>query len=279
MPNIAAVVLLFYPPEEVLQYIETYRKEVSHLYLVDNTDNSHASASLKDTVCTFPNVSLLQNAENIGVAKALNLALSHAEKDGFTWLLTMDQDSYFDQKEWSVYLEHFEKLDRDNVALVSPLHNPKFVNKMLKNPHVKQETVLSSGNLVKVQCALDVGGYDEKLFIDEVDHAFCFELLNKGYDIVQDQTVFLQHTLGTAFGKHGNIKLYAPFRLYYMLRNYLYIKKKYAVKFPLFFKKRGKYLVLFFMKQLLFSKDRVENIRMMKQGSRDYQNEIYGKKI
>lgn len=277
MPRIAAVVLLFHPSEEVLLNIESYRKEVDHLYIIDNTEISLSTTFIKEKVLSFSNTSLLHEGENYGIAKALNLALKHAKDDGYEWLLTMDQDSFFDKVELLNYLEHFNGYKYENAALIAPLHNPKFVNISLIYPYVKKEAVLSSGNLVNVKSALDAGAYDEALFIDDVDHAFCFELKRHNYVILQDQTIFLNHKLGRAFGKYGNIKLYPSIRLYYMLRNYLYLKDKYASEFSTFFQQRGRYLVKFFMKQLLFGKNRTRNIKMMTQGYLDHKNAIYGK--
>jgi len=278
MPKIAAVVLLFYPSEGVLSHIESYRKQVECLYVVDNTDKEDLSVSIKETLLALPNVSLIHQYENIGVAKALNLALHTAKKEGYDWLLTMDQDSWFNINELSNYLVHFSVCEKDvTMGLFSPLHNPKFVNRTLDTLCSKEETVLSSGNLVSVKAALEAGGYDEALFIDEVDHAFCFALKQQGYAVYVDHSVYMNHMLGTAFGRYGNIKLYPSERLYYMLRNYLYCKEKYAPNFPVFFKKRKGYLVRFFLKQLLFGKERVKQLSMMKKGYEDHKNRIYGK--
>ena len=272
------MVLLFNPQEEVLANIESYRKEVERLYVVDNTEDVTISRSITEQLLALPNVRLIHQHENIGIAKALNLALQYAEKEGCAWLLTMDQDSSFSSLQWSTYLSHFKTCTApSDAALLSPLHNAKFVDSTQKTPCVKVEAVLTSGNLVSVKAALDAGGYDERLFIDEVDHAFCFALQQKGYAVYVDRTVYLNHRLGTAFGRVGNIKLYAPERLYYMLRNYLYLRAQYAEAFPDFFKTRGAYLLTFFMKQLLFGKERIRNMSMLKQGYDDYKDKRYGK--
>jgi len=277
MAKIAAVVLLFNPSEEVFFHIESYQTETDHVYLIDNTENISLSTSIKAKLLAHSNTSLLHEGENLGIAKALNLALKQAKNDGYEWLLTMDQDSFFDKVALLTYFKHFSELKYENVALIAPLHNPKFVNISLEDPYVKKEVVLSSGNLVKVKCALSIGAYDEALFIDEVDHAFCFELQRHDYVILQDQTVFLNHMLGRAFGKYGNIKLYPSLRLYYMLRNYFYLKDKYEAEFSTFFRQRRRYFVKFFMKQLLFGKNRTKKIRMILEGYLDYKNATYGK--
>lgn len=277
MLKIAAVVLLYHPPEEVLSHIESYRKEVAHLYLVDNTEQESFS-SVTEALMALPNISLIYRAENIGVAKAFNLALEHAQRDGYEWLLTMDQDSWFTAEELSRYKAHFISLEREGrIGLISPLHNPSFVSETGMDPYMERAAVLSSGNLVHVSHALEAGGYDEALFIDEVDHAFCFALQKHGYTVLQDRTVYLNHMLGKAFGTYGNIKLYPPVRLYYMLRNFLYLKERYEKDFPDFFQRRKSYLMKFFMKQLLFGRQRIETVRMLRRAYSDYRNSVYGR--
>jgi len=277
VPKIAAAVLLFYPTEEVLFHIESYRGTIDHLYIVDNTEDSSRSQHVREKLLSYSNTSLLHTGANIGIAKAYNLALKEAKKELYAWLMTMDQDSFFDQEILTHYLQHFSVLNTEEIALISPLHNPKFIDTSLDNPYVKCEAVLSSGNLVNIDLALNAGGYDERLFIDEVDHAFCFELQRSKYIIVQDQTVYLNHMLGKTFSKYGNIKLYPALRIYYMLRNYLYLKQEYLSEFSGFFKQREWYLLKFFMKQIFFSNERFMHLKMMKQGYVDYKNAKSGK--
>ncbi|MEA2048180.1 MAG: glycosyltransferase [Campylobacterota bacterium] len=277
MPKVAAVVLLYYPTKEILLNLDTYKHHVNHLYIIDNSEKVQSILPQNDTLVYSNHITLLHDKENIGVSKALNCALIEAKKTGFEWLLTMDQDSFFEENHMNEYLDHFKKCDRTNAGIISPLHNPKFVKSNIQNFYSEEEVVMTSGNLVNITHALEVGGYNEDLFIDEVDHEFCFKLHKYGYRVLQDQTVSMNHSLGRPHKDFSHINLYPPQRLYYMLRNYFYLKKEYSKEHPYFFRQRDFYLLKFFIKQLIFSNDRIASIKMMYRGYLDYKNNIVGK--
>jgi rhamnosyltransferase len=95
-----------------------------------------------------------------------------------------------------------------------------------------------------------IGGFDEALFIDEVDLDFCYNSITKGYQIIQFKNVFLNHSLGKiSFHKSlKNLKLtprtlHSPQRVYYMVRNFLYVNAKYKNKFKVDKKRRKKALL------------------------------------
>jgi hypothetical protein len=62
-----------------------------------------------------------------------------------------------------------------------------------------------------------------------------------------------------------------------MLRNYLYIRKKYYQKESYFFNQRDKYLIKFFKNQLLYSSNKIQDIKMLLKATIDYKNKKYGK--
>jgi rhamnosyltransferase len=136
---------------------------------------------------------------------------------------------------------------------------------------------MTSADIVNVDAVLDIGGFDENLFIDEVDHALCFALGEKEYQIVQHTTVYVNHSLGQTHHIFNAIKRYPAFRLYYMVRNYLYLKRKYKRRHSDFFKTRRRYLLKFFMLQLLFNGEPLKSIQMFVRGVRDYQKNRFGK--
>ena len=134
---------------------------------------------------------------------------------------------------------------------------------------------MTSGNILNVEKALSINGFDENLFIDEVDHEFCFRTTENRYTILQDYRIAINHTLGIKTKK--GITLYAPIRLYYMIRNYLYLKNKYYKVHRDFFEKRERYLLKFYIKQFIFSKERFKAIKMTYLGISDYKRNKFGR--
>jgi len=275
MNKLAAVVILYHPDKSIYKNIQTYLSFIGKLYIVDNSETLNTA---NEKFYQIPKSSILHRGENIGIAKALNLALDQANQDNYTWLMTMDQDSLFAASQLAQYLKDFQSMDLENVAIFSPVHNPKFLSdKNDESPFSQELFVMTSANIVKVKSLLDVGGYDENLFIDEVDHELGFRLNILGYRIIQHNGVFVTHYLGKPFIKKSNIKVYPPIRLYYMIRNYLYLKKRYHKEQRDFFKARDKYLTKFFFKQLLFNGKPLQSIKMIIRGVLDYRNSRFGK--
>jgi len=275
MHKLAAVVILYHPDESVYKNIQTYLSFIDKLYIVDNSETLNTA---NKKFYQIPKSSILHRGENIGIAKALNLALDQASIDNYSWLMTMDQDSLFLSGQLTRYLKDFQSINKGNLAIISPMHNPKFLSDKNDEGQFSQELfVMTSANMVNVQSVLDVGGYDENLFIDEVDHELGFRLHTSGYCIIQHNGVFVTHYLGKSFMKKSNIKVYPPIRLYYMIRNYLYLKKRYCKEQRNFFKARDKYLIKFFFKQLLFNGKPFQSMKMIIRGIQDYQNNRFGK--
>ena len=88
---ICGTVVLYNPLENVKDNILSYLDLLDKLYVVDNSvnqDNQYLLPSSNKIV-------YINNKDNLGIAKALNIAFERAIKDGYTWVLTMDQDSKF----------------------------------------------------------------------------------------------------------------------------------------------------------------------------------------
>ena len=106
---------------------------------------------------------------------------------------------------------------------------------------------ITSGSFMNVKKALEVGGFDEKLFIGLVDDEICYKIKKNGYRIIRNDAVVLNHELGNLTpSKHESFYLRIgeilhsdsikklsykrtvnPMRLYYATRNMIYLNKKY----------------------------------------------------
>jgi len=239
----AAVVLLYQPTPDSFETIATYADAVKTLYVIDNSPEP--SAMLSD-LRALTQTRVLSSGRNMGIAAAYNLAFHHARRDGHHWLMTMDQDSSFDAGERREMVDHFHRYRTGNLGIYTPLHNQKLLSSL---PPQSKVSVMSSANIVNIEAALCIGGFDEKLFIDEVDHDFCFRMKLAGYLILEDQEVSVHHKLGKRDPLTNKI-YYSSGRLYYMARNYLYVAQKHKKYYPDFFKERSIYLVKFFFGQI-----------------------------
>ena len=162
-----------------------------------------------------------------------------------------------------------------------------FTNKATENISCSFKDVnqlITSGSLVNLKTLSAIGNFDENLFIDEVDFEFCLRAVTKGYRIIQFTHIFLHHQLGV-ITYHRSLKsnkstprtLHSPIRLYYLTRNFLYVKKKYGKRFKedIHFKKKA--LLNRFKNNILYGKERWKVIRYIIRGYIDYKKNRMGK--
>jgi rhamnosyltransferase len=101
-----------------------------------------------------------------------------------------------------------------------------------KNPSLNK-LLITSGAIINLKIAASLGGFDEKLFIDGVDTDFCIHSFEKGYQTLLVNEFSLRHQLGeekkvmTPLLKSTFRKFHNPTRLYYIVRNHLYLRAKY----------------------------------------------------
>ncbi len=267
---ISALVVLFKPSPKVYENIQTYLDKVVCLYIVDNSPSPSGTTK---KLMSEEKVKLLSTSMNIGIAEAYNLGLERAYQDGYHWLMTMDQDSFFEPHQVERFFEDFFQVLKNNLGIYAPLHNPKFLS---QEEDRRVPVVMSSASIVNSDMALDLGGFDSALFIDEVDHEFCMRIQQRGYLVLQDSRVFVNHTLGKK--EENGRKKYSATRLYYMVRNHLYIKKKYQKFYPDYFKKRSSYMRSFIFGQLIHHKRKLYRSAVLLAAAKDYYFKKMGKR-
>jgi rhamnosyltransferase len=231
---IAATVILYNPQASVVVNLETFRKFVDLIVIVDNSDN--ICLDISSALKKHDNILYVNNNQNLGIASALNTAAKIAYQRGYHWLLTMDQDSAFNEHQVEKFLQlpytHFQ--DRNTAGIFTPYHATQTAEHVSGNQNklAVVKTCMTSGNLINLAVWQKVKGFDEKLFIDYVDHEYCLKIRKQGYMVMQDNTTVLKHQLGEAeriqlasvsyTTSHHNY-----IRRYYITRNRLYFIAKY----------------------------------------------------
>jgi rhamnosyltransferase len=260
--NLCAVVILYYPNEEELFInLDSYCHYVDCLFVIDNTPGS--SAIKEKLIQRHSNIIYIKNETNIGVAAALNIGVNLASEEKCNWLLTMDQDSSFKENEIKRYLHYFEKdfYDREDVAVISPEHESNHGNGSVnKVEYLEVMSTITSGSLVNIKICKSVGGFEERLFIDDVDHEYCYRCISQGFKILKYSGIYLTHNLGKKkhvgyffLIKKTNRTIHSPFRVYFMVRNHFYVSSKYKKLFPGEIKQKRKQLFVHLKNNLLFS--------------------------
>lgn len=238
--SLAGVIILYSPSVEVLDNVLSFIDHLVKLYVIDNSDTKDQILfdSLKQL---SPKCELVINAENYGIAAALNQAVEFAIRDGFEWLLTMDQDSNFENDSYFNAFQRYE--EKNGIALFSP---ELFENGHMENNQeriefiIQKEIAYTSGCIINLEKCVKIHKFEEKLFIDAVDTDFCLKLLKNKYQIIKIKGAILNHKLGyqerirLPFNKCKYINLHSPIRHYYIIRNHTFILFKYLVSNPRF---------------------------------------------
>lgn len=228
---IAAAIIIYHPGEDLISNMESFYPYVQRIYVFDNTENP---ALLFDPA-RYPKVSYHHDGENKGIAKRLNEAAAKALAEGYSWLLTMDQDSFFSKEAIENYLQCFQKFEhKQGTALIGPVFQQPVTS--LGCQWQETDHLITSGALTNLRALEKIGSFDEMLFIDSVDCDYCIRAQLCGFKLIQFAAVFMNHEMGTTV-RRASIKtlylfkkkkaLHSPVRCYYMLRNYLYIRDKF----------------------------------------------------
>jgi rhamnosyltransferase len=270
--KVCAIVVWYNPNEKMWDFIKKYLSCVDKCIIVDNSDkdNSNLIKSKGKKIIYLP------NKDNLGIAKALNQGCELAKNLGFEWVLTMDQDSYFDKKNIKKYFEEAEKIYKENPKAVSFTVN---YNKPIKEIVNKLDYVMTCGNLLKLSAWEKVKKFDEKLFIYWVDTIFGLRLKKRDYSHYEFQGVQMHHNILDTpyhiklFGKDYNIRQDDyPLVKYYITRNFF---EKVRI-----FGKEGKekgYILRLIIKIIFFEHKKIEKLKMVYRGYRDFKKGKFGK--
>ncbi|CZZ41881.1 glycosyltransferase family 2 protein [Enterobacter hormaechei] len=244
---------------KVYSLITTYQPELSSLKaLVKNlskqtnyiviANNSNFDISVEELEIESP-VHIINFGKNLGIAEAQSRGMKWAFDNGADFILQMDQDSTphedMVQQLMQCYLEMCEQ--GYNPGLVGVQDYDKVTGEINKarvkkgtainDSYYDVDSTLSSGSLIPRKAWETVGGMRDDLFIDAVDHEYCWRLRYAGFKIIRNKNALLAHRLGDGRFKILNlvsVGMPSPFRHYYATRNiFLLLKEKHV---PLFWK-------------------------------------------
>jgi len=182
-------------------------------------------------------VELILNGQNVGLAKALNSIISFFLESEYTRLFLFDQDSmpdpYFIEsmvachKSLSLHSSHIVSL-APNIWDVR-LGLIKHANNVAEIAKTAVATAITSGCMFTKDLLDTAGSMDEALFIDGIDHEWCFRAQAKGARIYICPDANLHHVIGdksVVIGRLHKAMHSNPVRHYYIIRNSIYLARK-----------------------------------------------------
>ncbi len=268
MNDVLGIVVLYNPTLEVVENIKSYNKYCKEVIAVDNSDMKNEIVIRQ--IKKIKNLKYVSLNGNHGIAKALNVGCKYGKNNNYKWVLTMDQDSKFNDNLIKIMFDHIR--DYHDIGIISPNY---FFDRKRNSKYTGVKTkkyTMQSGNLLNLNIYEKIGEFKEEFFIDGVDYEYCLRLNKNGYKVYECGEAILYHNPGITkkllFFKYGYC---SPTRIYYQVRNLSWISheyKSFKIKLILIYK---------WLKIMFFFDNKKEYFNMYKKGITDYRNNRFGK--
>ena len=210
MNRILAIVITYYPDRVLLEKnISAFIEDVDRVLIWENTPTEDR---LSYRYIVHEKVEYCGDGTN-SISHALNYAWQKARMSGYDYVLTMDQDSVWD--DFHAYLEQ----TICNSKTPSGIWGPNAYDDIDLNGIQEYDKAITSGMLLKVELIDQVGGWNEFFPLDCVDDDFCLRAKRKGIRTYRFGMCRLHQQFGTpkkvSFLGHSSIICYdSPKRLY-----------------------------------------------------------------
>jgi len=265
------------PGEEAEQFagrLRGFLPVVEHLIVVDN--EPQPGGALADLLGPGGengglrgngSLRLIPHGNRGGLAGALNRGIEAAIASGASTITLLDQDSL-------ISLDHLRRLAADLASAPGPtcLIGPCVWDLDRRTPHTPwppsqpltpTRLLLSSGTTFAAEHWPRLGSFPEHLFIDYLDHYWCFRARTRGFQLYLDGAALLFQSFGaphpSRLCRRLGMQLYSPLRHYTSLRNLLWLVRQPEVPGDIRLKELTKMLVKPWL-WLLFEPRRPQNL-------------------
>ncbi|NUP46087.1 MAG: glycosyltransferase [Catenulispora sp.] len=270
--DVVAVFTAYHPDERLGAAVRAALGSCSSVIVVDNTPVASGSAAAD---LAGPQVKVVAHGRNVGLGAALNLAVSELPVEAEA-VLFLDQDSELPPE---IVPGLVADLDDPKVGVAAPSpwdpkHQRYYASDARRTETVSdEEAVITSGMLVRRE-VLEKVPFDEDMFIDWVDVAFCLAVRRAGWRIVIDWRLRLPHEIGacevhTRFGRTVHYSHYPAWRLYWIGRNVTILHREHFASGPRALASSLIFLAERFTNTLLFEPKRRTHIPALLRGFRD----------
>jgi rhamnosyltransferase len=238
--SVCAVIITYHPSAEMCENMSDVLAQVQGLVVVDNGSNAHEVDPLRAASRTL-SFQLIENADNLGIAEALNQGVRWAKCQGYPWVILLDQDSRitdgFVRQMFAAWELH---PDRERVGSIYPRYVDPETDIEAAVPRASDGSPvfpMTSGALMPTWIFDRIGWFATEYFIDIVDWEYCFRIRAAGYLIADSRQATLLHAPGnptksTVLGYTFHPSHHNTMRRYYISRNCIVFYRKYFSSFP-----------------------------------------------
>jgi rhamnosyltransferase len=253
--------------------LEAYVQDLSDhglfVVLVDNNSRPPLSS-----VNPPDHAQVLVNGNRGGIAGGLNRGIECALATGSTWITLLDQDSRIEAEQIFLLSRALDTYPGQRLVV-----GPSIWDEQRQERHGRWRSsiggldatrlLISSGTTFRSSDWPQLGSMHEGLFIDFVDHAWCFRAQARGFQLLQHPLVTLRQQFGAehpnGFCRRFGMQLYSPDRHFYVLRNLRWLCLQSYIPLDLKIKELLKMLVKPWL-WLAFEPRRPENFRAIVAG-------------
>ncbi len=280
---LCAVIVTFNPDMDFIERLMNAKEIFDEVVVVNNSLESILNITKRDSPLG-KGVHLVENHENIGVAKALNKGLKYAFGLGYEQVVTFDQDTqvFFSFRDWcnSLFL-HFGNKSILVGANYRDINKSRDRYKCKKQEGFLKEctTVITSGMVVSKQVVERIGWFREDYFIDSIDHEYCLRARKAGIKVYCGCRSVMSHSIGDRkVNKFVPVLAYShsSIRKYYMTRNTLATIKCYWKEEPIWSIKQLLRIVVELISVIVSDKNKKLKIEAMFLGGRHAINNKMG---
>lgn len=226
--KLCVLVTLYKPNREHLRSnITEFLSYSERVFLLNNsTENFNEFVS--------GSVEVVSNITNIGISRAVNIGIEHANRQGFDFAILFDQDSYLPNAMFELLWREFSELSRrERVACIGPsvkvrgnlILVPRWSRRTEKPNHncLEVYNIITSGMLVSIDTFRSLGGFEEWFPVDFSDFTYCWKSIDRGFKVFQSRDAILTHEIGNhGLRIHkGTIHFHSFYRNYFLVRDTL----------------------------------------------------------
>lgn len=276
--EICCLIITYNPTDDLLNLLRIIEGQVDSVIIVDNS-SEFIFLKMLTPMIKNKGLHIIQNKQNLGIAKALNQGCGIAKELNYKWVLTFDQDSTPFNNIVEIISEVYSFCPyKIKIGAIG-------VNYMLKSKQLRFNTsknrkyntrdyLITSGCLYSILAISEIGGFREDFFIDNVDLEYSLRLRKNKYVLLNTSECGMVHQAGTPenrqfFGKSVSPSNHNVFRRYYMARNHIIITKEYLMRFPYFIAKTNLFFLISILEILLFEKDKKLKLVTSYEGLKD----------
>ena len=237
--NTVALVTLYNPDEKINDRIELLSKQVSEIFLLDNSPGSQCGSLFS----AIKNCTYLFFGENLGLSAAFNRVLK-----SFSVCRTADFILFFDQDS-CVTEQLINTLARDFISLSMVYKvgclGPEYFDEVrgihagitkrnvsVGNGCFRSKEIITSSMITTYRVLEDIGFWDESVFLDYADFELCWRMAKHGYEVFITGNAVLNHSLGVGtlqcyfLFKKMTFNYSTPLREYYQTRAAMTLLKR-----------------------------------------------------